>query len=79
MTNEQEHCPYCGGVKRIRDDLVHYTRRSILEIKHGNQLWSKFILPNNEYEVMAYIRFCPMCGRDLFTYWGFKWWWQQKN
>ena len=58
-------CPYCRGVKRIRDDLVHYTRRNILEIKHGNQLWSKFILPNNEYEVMAYIRFCPMCGRNL--------------
>ena len=65
MTNEQEQCPYCRGVKRISDDLVHYTRRSILEIKHGNQLWSKFILPNNEYEVMAYIRFCPMCGRNL--------------
>lgn len=65
MTNEQEQCPYCRGVKRIRDDLFHYTRRSILEIKHGNQLWSKFILPNNEYEVMAYIRFCPMCGRKL--------------
>ena len=43
-------CPYCRGVKRIRDDLVHYTRRSILEIKHGNQLWSKFILPNNDYD-----------------------------
>ena len=65
MTNEQEQCPYCRGVKRIRDDLVHYTIRSILEIKHENQLWSKFILPNNEYEVMAYIRFCPMCGRNL--------------
>ena len=65
MTNEQEQCPYCRGVKRIRDDLVDYTRRSILEIKHGNQLWSKFILPNNEYEVMAYIRFCLMCGRNL--------------
>ena len=20
---------------------------------------------HNEYEVMAYIRFCPMCGEDL--------------
>ena len=49
----ENKCPYCRGVK------------SILEIKHGNQLWSKFILPNNEYEVMAYIRFCPMCGRNL--------------
>ena len=61
----ENKCPYCRGIKRIRDDLVHYTRRSILEIKHGNQLWSKFILPNNEYEVMAYIRFCPMRGRNL--------------
>ena len=22
-------------------------------------------LHGNEYEVMAYIRFCPMCGRNL--------------
>lgn len=65
MTNEQEQCPYCRGVKRIRDDLVNYIRRSILEIKHGNQLWSKLILPDSEYETMSYIRYCPMCGRRL--------------
>ena len=68
MTNEQEQCPYCRGVKRIRNDLVHYKRRSILEIKHGNQLWSKLILPNSEYETMSYIRYCPMCGRNLMEY-----------
>ena len=28
----KEKCPYCQGVKRIRDDLVHYTFRHILQI-----------------------------------------------
>ena len=65
MTNEQEQCPYCRGVKRIRNDLVHYTKRRIIQIKHDNQLYAKFIYPDREDEVMAYIRFCPMCGRKL--------------
>lgn len=65
MTNEQEQCPYCRGVKRIRNDLVHYTKRRIIQIKHSNQLYAKFIYPDREDEVMAYIRFCPMCGRNL--------------
>lgn len=61
----ENKCSYCRGVKRIRDDLVHYTKRRIIQIKHGNQLYAKFIYPNREDEVMAYIRFCPMCGRKL--------------
>ncbi|WP_297949659.1 hypothetical protein [uncultured Lactobacillus sp.] len=65
INNEQARCPYCRGVKRIRNDLVHYTKRRIIQIKHGNQLYAKFIYPNREDEVMAYIRFCPMCGRNL--------------
>lgn len=65
MTNEQEQCPYCRGVKRIRNELNHYTKRRIIQIKHGNQLYAKFICPDREDEVMAYIRFCPMCGCNL--------------
>ena len=39
MTKQQEKCPYCQGVKRIRDDLVHYTFRHILQIENGDELW----------------------------------------
>ena len=65
MTKQQEKCPYCQGVKRIRDDLVHYTFRHILEIQNGDELWSIVITNKNEYRTMAYIEYCPKCGRKL--------------
>lgn len=65
MTKQQEKCPYCQGVKRIRDDLVHYTFRHILQIENGDELWSTVITNKNEYRTMAYIEYCPKCGRNL--------------
>lgn len=67
MTKQQEKCPYCQGVKRIRDDLVHYTFRHILQIQNGDELWSTVITNKNEYRTMAYIEYCPKCGRKLWT------------
>ena len=64
-TINQEKCPYCQGVKRIRDDLVHYTFRHILQIQNGDELWSIVITNNHEYKTMAYIEYCPKCGRKL--------------
>ena len=61
----KEKCPYCQGVKRIRDDLVHYTFRHILQIENGDELWSTVITNKNEYRTMAYIEYCPKCGRKL--------------
>ena len=61
----QKKCPYCQGVKRIRDDLVHYTFRHILQIENGDELWSTVITNKNEYRTMAYIEYCPKCGRKL--------------
>lgn len=61
----QKKCPYCQGVKRIRDDLVYYTFRHIVEIQNGNELWSIVITNNHEYKTMAYIEYCPKCGRKL--------------
>ena len=61
----QKKCPYCQGVKRIRDDLVNYTFRHILQIKNGDELWSTVITNENEYRTMAYIEYCPKCGRKL--------------
>ena len=53
------------GVKRIRNDLVHYTFRHIIEIRNGNELWSIVVTNNNDYRAMTYIKYCPMCGRKL--------------
>ena len=64
-TKQQEKCPYCQGVKRIRDDLVYYTFRHIVKIQNGNELWSIVITNNHEYKTMAYIEYCPICGRKL--------------
>ena len=65
MTKQQEKCPYCKGVKRIRNDLVHYTFRHIIEIRNGNELWSIVVTNNNDYRAMTYIKYCPMRGRKL--------------
>ena len=65
LNKQQEKCPYCQGVKRIRDDLVHYTFRHILQIQNGDELWSIVIANKNEYRTMAYIEYCPKCGRKL--------------
>ena len=65
MTKQQEKCPYCQGVKRIRDDLVRHAFRHILQIKNGDELWSTVITNKNEYKTMAYIEYCPKCGRKL--------------
>lgn len=37
ITKQQGKCPYCQGVKRIRNDLVHYTFRHIVKIQNGNE------------------------------------------
>lgn len=65
IENKELKCPYCQGVKRIRDDLVHYTFRHILQIENGDELWSTVITNKNEYRTMAYIEYCPKCGRKL--------------
>ncbi len=65
MAKQQEKCPYCQGVKRIRDDLVHYTFRHILQIKNDDELWSTVITNNHEYNTMDYIEYFPKCWRKL--------------
>lgn len=66
LTKQQKNCPYCRGTKRIRDLLVHYTSRRILEIQEGNVLSFTMCLPGGKtYTVIQNISFCPMCGRRL--------------
>ncbi len=67
LTEKQKNCPYCHGMKRIRDSLIFETRRDILDLR-GNSLEYTLVLPNHKkYEAQAYIKYCPMCGRYLLN------------
>ena len=67
LIKNQDDCPYCHGMKRIRDSLIYETRRDILSL-HGNSLEYTLVLPNHKtYEAQAYIEYCPMCGRYLLN------------
>lgn len=60
-----DKCNYCQGLKRIKDDLITYDHRQIIEIKHNDEMWYTLVTPNRSYKTMQYIKYCPMCGRDL--------------
>lgn len=65
LTEKQKNCPYCHGMKRMRDRLIYETRRDILEL-NNNSLEYTVILPGHkEYEAQVYVEYCPMCGRPL--------------
>lgn len=61
----EDKCPYCHGLKRIRNDLIPDYARSIIQIENKNELWSFFITNKCEHRTMQYISYCPMCGRKL--------------
>lgn len=52
MLATNDKCPYCHGLKRIRNDLIPYHARSIIKIKNKNELWSFFITNKCEHKTM---------------------------
>ena len=67
LTEKQKNCPYCHGMKRMQDRLIYGTRRDILALK-DNSIEYTLVLPDHkEYEVQAYVEYCPMCGRYLLN------------
>lgn len=69
LTEKQNNCPYCKGMKRVRDDFVYQHSRKILAIQ-GNSLTYTLVLANgtktpDRYEVQTWISYCPKCGRKL--------------